>query len=82
MPLARQYCSTAARSVGAERLGPVGPDLLAVVRVSIHPSRANRSASGRGSASSTVGESTTAVAPPWAGAVRQANIIVPGNCRV
>ena len=52
------------------------------VRVSIQPSLANRSTSGPGRLLSTVGESATAVAPPSVGAVRQANIIVPGNCRV
>jgi len=68
--------------VGTERLGVGRADLVVVVAVSSQPSRSNRATRSAGNAFSTLGESATVVAPPSAGAVRQANIITPGNSRV
>ncbi len=66
--------------LGAERLGHGRPDLV-VVAAGEQPALAleNRSVNSAGSASSTVGASATAVAPPSVGALRQANIIRLGN---
>ena len=65
--------------IGAERLGEGHADVL-VVAAGEHPALLlePRDELG-GSASSTVGESDTAVAPPAAGAVRHANSIRPGT---